>query len=372
MEVKFYCRESKKNSQGYSPIEVSVALNGKRGFINLDRKERPETFQREMSKRKSDLREYTEAYRALINKALTEIVKDGEYVTIPTLREYLRGGGKKNRTIDDVWGEYINILKKRIGRSITASSVEKYINVEKKFNKFINSNLPITSVTNKVVTEFYYTLQQEYKEGTSGGMMTKLKTVIQYAIDNGYLQINPFSALRISKGKPTIEYLTEDEIMSLRGLKTGIERIDNVRDLCLFQMSTGLSYIDMATLKKSDMKEENGHYYISSRRQKTGVEYCTVVLPEGIKIWEKYKGKLPILSNQRYNSYLKEIQDLCRIKKNLHSHIFRKTYATYLLNNNIPLEVIARALGHSNTKITQAYYAKMQDNTVIESISSLY
>lgn len=374
MEVSFYCRESKTNRQGIAPIEMSIHIAGKRAFINLDRKEQPSMFKKSiLQKKPNEVKEYLEATRRNVNTALTEIADRGLPLTTSTLRDYLRGGGFKTLSIADVWGEYTDILNKRLGKTITQTSLDKYKKVRQKFSQSIDFSKPITAITNKDVTNFYRTLELEYTDSTAGGMMTKLKSVVQYAMDNGYLKINPFSGIRISKGKPTIEYLTENELSAIKAKEMPNMRLKKVRDLSLFQAASGLSYADLALLKKEDMKiSPNGVHYITGRRAKTGVEYTSVVLPFGIEIWDEYSGNLPLLSNQRYNSYLKEIESIVGLKKGLHSHIFRKTYATMLLNRGVRMETVSKALGHSSTKITQAYYAKMQDDTITQEISSVF
>lgn len=374
MEISFYCRASKANRQGLSPIEMSIHISGKRVFINLDRKEKPSTFSKSMlSKRPNEIKDYLEATRRNINTAITEIADRGIALTTTTLRDYLKGGGIKSLTISDVWDEYMSILKKRVGRSLTQRTYEKYEKVRERFSQSIDFQKPITSIANRSVADFYYTLQQGYTESTAGGMMTKLKSVITFAIDNGYMKINPFSGIRISKGKPTIEYLTENELQLIKTKEMPNKRLKKVRDLSLFQAASGLSYADLAALKSSDMKVgENNIHYIAGRRAKTGVEYTSVILPFGVEIWDEYKGNLPILSNQRFNSYLKEIEAIVGLEKGLHSHIFRKTYATILLNRGVRMETVSRALGHSSTKITQAYYARMQDETITNEISSVF
>jgi site-specific recombinase XerD len=81
-------------------------------------------------------------------------------------------------------------------------------------------------------------------------------------------------------------------------------------------------------------------------------------------ILKRYNYQLPVLTNQRYNSYLKEIADLCGIEKNLTSHLARHTAATLMLNSGISIDVVAKILGHRNTAMT-AHYAKMLDKTII-------
>lgn len=374
MEISFYCRDSKTNRQGIAPVEMSIHINGKRAMLNLDRKEKPSTFKKLIfSKRPNEVKDYLEATRRNVNTALTEIADRGLPLTVNTLREYLRGGGYKSLTIADVWDEYMSILTKRVGKSLTIGTIQKYEKVREKFSQSIDFQKPITSIANKTVTDFYYTLQMGYSESSAGGMMTKLKSVITYAIDNGYMKINPFSTVRISKGKPTIEYLTENELRLIKTKEMPNMRLKKVRDLSLFQAASGLSYADLALLKAEDMKQTgSGVHYITGRRAKTGIEYTSVILPFGIEIWNEYSGNLPLLSNQRYNSYLKEIETIVGLEKGLHSHLFRKTYATMLLNRGVRMETVSKALGHSSTKITQAYYAKMQDGTIASEISSVF
>lgn len=374
MEISFYCRDSKTNRQGIAPVEMSIHINGKRAMLNLERKERPSTFKKLiLSKRPNEVKDYLEATRRNVNTALTEIADRGLPLTVNTLREYLRGGGYKSLAIADVWDEYMSILTKRVGKSLTIGTIQKYEKVREKFSQSIDFQKPITSIANKTVTDFYYTLQMGYSESSAGGMMTKLKSVITYAIDNGYMKINPFSTVRISKGKPTIEYLTENELRLIKTKEMPNMRLKKVRDLSLFQAASGLSYADLALLKAEDMKQTgSGVHYITGRRAKTGIEYTSVILPFGVDIWNEYHGNLPLLSNQRYNSYLKEIETIVGLEKGLHSHLFRKTYATMLLNRGVRMETVSKALGHSSTKITQAYYAKMQDGTIASEISSVF
>ena len=93
-------------------------------------------------------------------------------------------------------------------------------------------------------------------------------------------------------------------------------------------------------------------------------------------IIDKYKGKttkgklLPILSNQKMNSYLKEIADLCGIKKNLTFHLARHTFATMTLSKGVPIESVSKMLGHTNIKTTQIY-ARITNKKIEEDMLAL-
>ncbi len=96
-------------------------------------------------------------------------------------------------------------------------------------------------------------------------------------------------------------------------------------------------------------------------------------------IAEKYKNHpecikkrvvLPVPSNQRMNSYLKEIADVCGIKKTLSTHIARHTFACIAIANKVSMESIAKMLGHSDLRTTKIY-AKLMDKTVSEEMNVL-
>ena len=99
------------------------------------------------------------------------------------------------------------------------------------------------------------------------------------------------------------------------------------------------------------------------KREKTSKELSIPVLPKAFKILEKYPNEglvFPRISNQKYNSYLKEIADLVGIDKRLTTHMARRTFAsTVLLYNDVPMEIVSELLGHSSMKITQDSYGKV-------------
>ena len=100
-------------------------------------------------------------------------------------------------------------------------------------------------------------------------------------------------------------------------------------------------------------------------------------MPKSTNIIEKYNSDittylLPKISNQKFNSYLKEIADIVGINKNLTHHIARKTFATtVLLYNDVPMEIVSELLGHSKISITQELYAKMVQKKVSEQMNKL-
>ena len=200
--------------------------------------------------------------------------------------------------------------------------------------------------------------------------MVKLKTIVTFGLDNNRIKINPFNGIKIVKTTKEVEFLTESEVKTIKERNLG-GRLSKVRDLFIFQCFTGLAYTDMAHLTREDFQvNELGQIYIKKSRLKTGVGFTTVLFPEAAEIIKRYDYELPVLSNQKYNSYLKEIADLCGITKPMHTHIGRHSFATMALNRGLSLETVAKMLGHSNIKQTQ-HYSKLVDKTVFEAIAKV-
>lgn len=192
------------------------------------------------------------------------------------------------------------------------------------------------------------------------------------AIDNGRLKINPFCGLRIKRPVKSIDYLTDEELEFLRNASLDNESLQHVLDIFLFICHSGLSWIDAAALKLDDVKQLNGMYVVEKERVKTHIGYTAVILPEGAEIFRKYGGNMKVLSNQKMNSYLKIIQTQIGFPRELYCHLGRKTYATLLINHDVPLPSVARCLGHSEVRTTQRYYARLHDSTVVSDVAKAF
>lgn len=369
--INFVCRASKVAKNGKAPVEMSIIINGKRTYLTLPMKEDPKTFQKSIaSKKMNPLKEYLEQMNQKVLIAQTELIKQDSPVTALAIKEYIQNGCSNSYTVGDLFNSYLKILKKRVGVNLTAAVYRKYEIVRDLFYKAINPDKQVTEITNEVISGFYADLNRKYESTTSAAMMVKLKTVVTFGLDNNRIKINPFNGIKIVKKTKEVEFLTESEVKTIKEKNLG-GRLSKVRDLFIFQCFTGLAYTDMAHLTREDFQvNELGQIYIKKSRLKTGVGFTTVLFPEAAEIIKRYDYELPVLSNQKYNSYLKEIADLCGITKPMHTHIGRHSFATMALNRGLSLETVAKMLGHSNIKQTQ-HYSKLVDKTVFEAIAKV-
>ena len=108
-----------------------------------------------------------------------------------------------------------------------------------------------------------------------------------------------------------------------------------------------------------------------SKRKKTNISFTVPLLQPSLDILHKYHGKLPIISNEKYNEYLKIVANAAGINKPITSHWARHTGATLLLNAGVDMQIVSKICGHSSTKITEQIYAKLLDETIIKAIGNI-
>ena len=201
-----------------------------------------------------------------------------------------------------------------------------------------------------------------------------LNSFIMDAIDAGYLKKNPYRWINIEKCKDSIglnRYLTPDEFRKLKCAKMPTESLSRVRDLFVFQTYTCLAYTDLASFDARKVKDTKGMKVYIGYRQKTGGEFTIPLLPAAWDILMKYEGRLPIISNVKYNLYLKNVAQAAGIDKRISTHWARHTGATLLLNEGVSMRIVAKICGHSSTKITEQIYAKLLDETVVDAVQDI-
>jgi integrase len=200
-------------------------------------------------------------------------------------------------------------------------------------------------------------------------------------LDNDWLDKNPCSRYEGKMKEVERDFLTEEELSRIYNKRFSSERLTLVKDIFIFSCYTGLAYIDVKGLKKDHIAIGiDGEKWIFKNRQKTDTKSKIPVLPIAQEIIQKYENHprclnedtiLPILTNQKMNSYLKEIGDLCDISKEITFHMARHTFATSVtLTNGVPIETVSKMLGHKNIQTTQ-HYAKILDKKVSEDMKIL-
>lgn len=196
-----------------------------------------------------------------------------------------------------------------------------------------------------------------------------MNSFILDAIDEGLMRRNPYKWLHIDKEQTHSihKFLTLEEFRKIETAEMPTASLERVRDMFVFQTYTCLSYSDMCAFDMKDVKD--GMY--TARRQKTGQEYTFMLMKGARDVLEKYDGRLPLITNEKYNDYLKLVAQAAKIDKPITSHWARHTGATILLNEGVDMEVVAKILGHASTRETRETYAKLLDTTVAKEMKKV-
>jgi site-specific recombinase XerD len=211
--------------------------------------------------------------------------------------------------------------------------------------------------------------------------LERLRKMINLALQMEWIDKNPFLAYRLKFEKVDRDYLTKQELAKIEAKDFEMPRLELVKDLFIFSCYTGLSYIDVSNLKQENIvtgiDEEK---WIVTSRQKTNTVVKMPILPKALAVLEKYadhpksladRTLIPTFSNQKLNSYLKEIADLCGIKKHLTFHTARHTFATTVtLSNGVPIESVSKMLGHTKLATTQIY-ARVLETKLSDDMAAL-
>ena len=220
--VAFYCRASKSDKKGFSPIELSINISGSRTFINLPRKEKPAEFLKSMSRRgENDIKNFCEEYRKKVNEIMTQLLAAGRTISTITIKEALASGVMTTITISKLWDEYLLLLKERIGKDLTFPVYKKYAYVCACVINIIG-DIDIKRVGIHEAKQIQTWLYNNYKTSTAAGYLTKAKTIFRYAFDCGYISSNPFGQVKVKKGNPDTTYLTQEELSILENTTFGI------------------------------------------------------------------------------------------------------------------------------------------------------
>lgn len=371
--IEFYCRQSRVDKNGYSAIEMSITINGNRKFFVCPRKERPEVFNRK--RKPKDLQDYLDSMRMRFNGILTELSIRGEAITSDTIREYLRYGGYKPYTLENLCGDFLKLKKIDLdGGMIEKSHYMKYIYASNALMEYLGKDKEVGIITPADMQMVYARLRSKFVASSSAGYMTKIKAIIKYAWDNGKLTVNPCQNIKINKGTPNLDTISTEDLLTIINKEFASDRINKVRDIFVFACGSGLAYCDCARLTPEDFSMENGHLCIVKDRKKTGSTFCSVLLPCAVAIANKYNMDFSkiISSNQKTNEYLKEIQEACGIKNiTLTFHKARHYYCHHLVNSGVRIETVAFAAGHKTTKTTLKYYAKVEVKTAVNEIGNI-
>lgn len=388
-KVSYYVRSNYENKQGKSPLMIRIYLNremltvGSSG-LNVDKKLWCNATSRMKGRTQEAL--CINAQLDEISTSFQEIFKRYEKdddLTLEKIKSIYLGKDKIKTTFLEYYDGFLEELQAQVGTVKTKATYYKYLGTKRHFENFLRykyrrKDLMPKELTHLVISDFeiYLRTVANLKVNSSTKTLKFFKTVVKHAQRTGFIIHDPFMNHHFQTEYVDRGFLTDEEIKCIMEKEFATVRLEAVRDIFIFSCFCGLAYIDVANLTQDNIVTLNGKQWIMTTRQKTKVPSNILLLDIPAMIIEKYRGRtkdgklLPILSNQKMNSYLKEIGDVCGIKKNLTYHLARHTFATMILSKGVPIESVSKMLGHTNIRTTQVY-ARITNKKIEEDMLAL-
>ena len=373
--VVFYLRSNYVNKEGKTSVMLRIYLNNERlslGSTGISVKS--SQWDKEKERIKGRITEALNTNLQLDNiasglQSIFRRIEMSDVVSLERIKSEFLGKKEEIDTLMQLFEKHNGDVAKQVGVSVGKATLQKYNVCKRHFSEFPEKqykriDLKLTELTYVVIREFDLYLRTEVGQNpnTATKTMKTFKTITLLGQKMGVLLHDPFMNHRFHIEPVNRGFLTDEEILCIAHKQINIPRLELIRDIFIFSCFTGLAYIDVSNLTPDHIVTLGDKQWIMTQRQKTSVETNVLLLDIPKAIIAKYGGKtyrngklFPMLTNQKTNSYLKEIADICGIKKNLTFHLARHTFATMSLSKGVPMESVSKMLGHTNIRTTQIY-----------------
>lgn len=382
--ILFYLKRNGQKANGNMPIMGRITVNGQSIQFSAKVEVNPTYWNVSAGKavgKVNEVREVNailESMKATMTKIYRDLQDRESNVTPERIKNIFFGIEVKHQMLLELFKRHNEDIFRLIGISKTKATYQKYEVTRKRITEFIQDRYHVTDISLKEINHMFLSDFEVYLLTTAGcnanttaKFLQMFKSIVLIAKNNGWIHADPFANYKIRIGKVDRGYLTQEEIEVIMQKKFVSKRLDQVRDIFIFSCFCGLAYIDVKNLREKHIRTSfDGNLWIMTKRQKTDVNSNIPLLDVPKQILDKYRDTLPnemvlpVLSNQKMNSYLKEIGDVCGINKRLTFHLARHTFATTVtLAKGVPIETVSKMLGHTTIKTTQIY-ARITDGKI--------
>lgn len=390
-KILFYIKKNAIKSNGKAPVMARITLNGEIVQFSVKCEIDPVEWNPKAGKaigRSASaikLNGLLDNVRANLTQHYRDISDRDASVTAEKVRNAFLGLNAREDSLLDLFDHHVENLKAQVGKDVSRDTYMKYLRTRTRLYDFMKYKYNISDINLKEINhsflcdfEVYLKTIHNCGQNTTVKFMQRFKSIILIAKSNGWIKADPFATYKLHFEKSEREYLTEPELEAIIKKQFPIKRLEVVRDIFIFSCFTGLAYVDVFNLREGNVRTTfDESLWIIGKRVKTGVTYRVPLLEIPLMIINKYKDTLPndevlpIISNQKMNSYLKEIAAVCGVDKNLSFHVARHTFATTVtLSKGVSIESVSKMLGHTNIKTTQIY-ARITDNKISEDMTNL-
>ena len=390
-KILFYINRQKTKTDGKTAIFCRITIDGKSTVIATGEECLPTEWnsgQRTTGEKKINQR--LAAFRELVEKTYAEILTKDGVVSAELLKNRLQGVAATPTTLLAMSRAELQSVKACVGKSRSAGTYRNHTYSDKMLREWIEDkgrkDMPIHAVTEDLFEEFrFYIKKKRFAAKTINRHLCWLSRLMYHAVSKRVICYNPFEDATYEKEERKIRFLQKSDVAKLMALKVNDREAELARRMFLFSCFTGLAIADMERLKSSHLQTSaDGRRYIRKERQKTKVESVVPLHPIAKTILNRLReeeeqavkekdGDLVFprgCSRSVMNNKLSTVGKACGIRQRLSFHMARHTFGTLSLSAGIPIESIAKMMGHASISSTQIY-AQVTDKKISEDMDEL-
>ena len=286
-------------------------------------------------------------------------------------------------------------VRESVGRLSAESTYYNLSHSDKNLREFVEDkglqDMPISTITESLFEEYRFFLKKRgLKASTVNTNLCWLSRLMFRAVSRRIIRCNPLDNAKYEKDEKKIRFLQKGDVMKLMAISMNDKEAELARLMFIFSCFTGLAISDMENLKyKHIQTAADGQMYIRKERQKTKVEFVVPLHPIAEAIINYYRKEQarneeqqtvkekgdslvfqPHCSRSVMGKNLSIVGKACGIRQRLSYHMARHTFGTMCLSAGIPIESIAKMMGHASISSTQIY-AQVTDKKISEDMDRL-
>ena len=380
-----YINRSKIKADGTTAVLCRITIDGKQTAISTGIYCRPEDWNGKKNEIKT-IRENNRLreYLRLTEEAYTEILKSQGVVSAEMLKNHISLNNIHPTTLLQMGEWERERLKKHSEEIDSTSSYRHSMYYQKYLTDFIASigkkEIPLEEVTEDFGKSYKAFLKKckNFSSSQTNKCMCWLNRLLYLAVDKEIIRVNPCEDLEYEpKPEARHRYISRDEFKKILSTPMYDKRMELARRAFIFSTLTGLAYVDIKLLHPHHIgTNAEGRRYIRINRKKTKVEAFIPLHPIAEQILSLYnttddeKPVFPLPSRDSLWFDIHEMGVAIGKEENLSYHQSRHSFGTFLISADIPIESIAKMMGHSNIRTTQGY-ARITDNKISKDMDKL-
>jgi len=387
--ILFYINRQKTKTDGKTAIFCRVTIDGRSAVMTTGEECLPaEWNSRQGTTGEKKINQRLAAFRELVENTYAEMLSKDGVVSAELLKNRLQGVVATPTTLLAMSEAELQSVKACVGRSRSEGTYRNHTYSDKMLREWIEGkgqkDMPIEAITEDLFKEFrFYLKKKRFTTKTVNRHLCWLSRLMYRAVSKRIIRYNPFEDATYEKEERKIRFLQKSDVAKLMALKVNDKEAEQARQMFLFSCFTGLAIADMERLKFSHIQTAaDGRRYIRKERQKTKVESVVPLHPIAEEILNRCRENQAVkeegdalvfprgCSRSVMNSKLSTVGLACGIRQRLSFHMARHTFGTLSLSAGIPIESIAKMMGHASISSTQIY-AQVTDKKISEDMDKL-